>query len=45
MDFATLASTLKVPHFGLLSSRDADLNSFWNYRKVKGEVERDVKAL
>ena len=45
MDFAMLASTLKVPSFGLLSSRDADINSFLNYRKVKGKVENDIKAL
>ena len=45
MDFAILASTLKVPSFGLLSYRDADVRSFLNYRKVKGKVEQDIKAL
>ena len=40
MDFAILASTLKVPSFGLLSYRDADVRSFLNYRKVKGKVKR-----
>lgn len=45
MDFAKLASTLKVPSFGLLSSSLADMKSFFDFRKVKGQVENDVKAL
>ena len=45
MDFAKLASTLKVPSFGLLSSKGADKKSFWNYWKVKGKVENDLRAL
>ena len=45
MDFATLASKLNVPSFGLLSSRDYDFDSLFFYRKVKRKLEIDIKAL
>ena len=40
-----LAQQLGIGHFGLLTAGGADANSFFNYMKVKGEVERDIKAL
>ena len=43
--FAQLAKELNVPHYSLLTSAGANANSCFNYLLVKGEVERDVRAL
>ena len=45
LNFAQLAKRLQIPHFGLLTSTSADATSMFFYMQVKGEVERDVKAL
>ena len=44
-EFAQLASALKIPHFGIVSTRGAYWDSFSDYLRIKGEVEEDIKAL
>ena len=43
--FGELAKELNIPHYSLLTSSGANANSCFNYLKVKGQLERDVKAL
>ena len=43
--FGQLAKELNIPHYSLLTSSGAKASSWINYLKVKGEVERDVRAL
>ena len=43
--FAQLAKQCSIPHFGLLTAKGADANSMFYYMQIKGEVERDIKAL
>ena len=45
LNFAQVAKQLGIPHFGLLTASGADPTSMFFYMKVKGEVERDIKAL
>ena len=45
LEFARLALSLKVKHYGLLSSTGGDPNSMFLYLKTKGRVERDVVGL
>ena len=43
--FAQLAKKLMIPEYALLTSMGANSRSCFNYMRVKGDVERDVKAL
>uniref|UniRef100_A0A914W7G1 Protein HTATIP2 n=1 Tax=Plectus sambesii TaxID=2011161 RepID=A0A914W7G1_9BILA len=42
---AKVAKAAGCQHFSLISSKDANANSWFLYLKVKGEAERDVEAL
>ena len=45
LDFANMAKRLEIDHFGLLTASGANPNAWFQYCKVKGEVERDIKQL
>ena len=45
MNFALMARRNYIPHFGLLSSKAANIESIFDSVKLRGRLERDIKDL